>query len=1636
MAFSPITASTRIVGKYKRYLKTIFQISDKDYARQFDTELNHAGILSKGPYLDVVDSFKKGKSLNELMAEGTLPKSLKKLGMPLDRPLYLHQEKAIRTGNAKRNFVVSTGTGSGKTESFLIPILAELAREDEAGTLCPGVRALIIYPMNALANDQVERLRDVLKNYPRITYGSYTGQTRQKQNEALQEYKVLNNGKTPLPNELISRDAMLVSPPNILITNYAMLEYLMVRPRENVFFNGQYASNWKFIILDEAHVYRGSTGIEVSMLLRRVRSTVNAPDMQYILTSATLGDESQNQEVADFASRLCSSAFRPEDIIRADRIDPAKEKGRTVDRDFSVYRDIAESIRNGQEEAVFRLSGQQGNDAREAIYNYILQDAHYWEMRELLKDKPKTVRALAEAERCTEEEIEDFVIVAAYALKNGAQLFDAKYHMFIKAMDSAFITLEPSKKLSLTRKRRIYENGQEYAAFEIGLCTACQSIYLLGRMNLQHYFEQVGGISEERQVLYLGEEVSENDEDSLGIPGQGLTKKSKICPHCGKLMPEKPSAAECCEHDPKDYVTVYQIDKKQNELTKCVCCENTNMRGIIRPFFTGQEAVTSVLGTALFEELPSKEIIKTTVEADDEFDFDEDETITEEKDSAKQFIAFSDSRQASAFFASYFQQTYENILYKRMIVHTIEEEKFIDTVPELASALQAYFEKYRIVPRGLSSRNEAWKAILAEMVYNSQANSLQNLGFYHLSIDDKDSRAASKKNLNLQEVRDIINVCLLTMMSDAAIDYPVTLNQQDKEFFTYNGHEGGFTLSDSSLAGASSFCPSRENGMNRRLDYLERIFSVVQPGTTREESLKFLEGIWKGILTKRELVVSGNGDLYKVNSNKLHVKTRSQFYRCPICRKITPFNVHGVCPTFKCTGTLEKINLAEERKDNHYYRMFRDLEIRNMKVVEHTAQLSRERAYDYQRQFKERKIDVLSCSTTFEMGVDVGSLETVFMRNMPPSPANYAQRAGRAGRSLRSVAYALTFCNKANHDFSYYSQPEAMIRGKINPPVFSVENDKIAIRHVFASALSFFWKIHPEYYSTVETFTEERNGKTGYGEFKEYLGHKPGNLKQFLISVLPSALCQKYGIDSFAWTERLTGEEGVLTRAMAMYQYDMDILQKALQDAMNGHGSFDYTMQRINNYKREPILAFFSRKNVIPKYGFPVDTVELTMIGTKGRGRMNVELQRDLSIALSEYAPGSEVIADGNLIRSRYIKKVPNIAWKQYDYVYCRKCHTLNIDQHMTRHTDTLKKCVVCDDELEVGIKSFIIPEFGFTAGEISKATLVKPKRTYNSEIAYVGFHDSVEQKEVNSGTKKYELIYSQNDEMAVLNQSNFHVCFTCGYTETSKNEFKTVIRKKHKMPSGRDCTSNLLSKTALGYRFQTDVLQVRFIWPQIRFIDQAMSILYGLMKGACSYLNIEQSDISGCIQYFGNDYTQEGNYTLILYDNTPGGAGHVKRLYDEAAFNGVLHETYRIVSQCTCGEKRGDTSCYNCLRTYSNQKYHDRLQRRYVLDFLEKMFNENYLGFEKIKANIASGWTGVMDLLRSSPKEAVAFAKKARESGKSSPDAVGLEIANQDGDMVGEAELAWLEEKEAFLTEEQKADKAKITAEGWTILE
>ena len=314
MGFDILQASKNITEKYIRYLKTVFDIDDPTYKKLFNQEINNIGSFSKGPYLDVVDSFESGMKVQDLIDDGILSKDFKYIPDIYAKTLYKHQEISVKKLSEGKNVVVSTGTGSGKTESFLVPIINSLMKEkEEKGIITPGVRALLIYPMNALANDQISRLRSVLANYPSITFGAYTGQTPEGEERALERYKALNNGSKPLKNEIISRSRMKDTPPNILITNYSMLEYLMLRPKDNSFFQGQHSHNWRFIVLDEAHTYSVSTGIELSMLLRRLKAYLQDSDIRYILTSATLGGEKTNNEVAVYGCKVhhdkCSCRF-------------------------------------------------------------------------------------------------------------------------------------------------------------------------------------------------------------------------------------------------------------------------------------------------------------------------------------------------------------------------------------------------------------------------------------------------------------------------------------------------------------------------------------------------------------------------------------------------------------------------------------------------------------------------------------------------------------------------------------------------------------------------------------------------------------------------------------------------------------------------------------------------------------------------------------------------------------------------------------------------------------------------------------------------------------------------------------------------------------------------------------------------------------------------------------------------------------------------------------------------------------------------------------------------------------------------------------------------------------------------------
>ena len=1554
MAFSPVSASEQITNKYKRYLKTIFSINDTELSRQFTERLDEPGVFSKGPYLEVNASFEKGASIDQMIFNGKLAKSFGRINMPLSRQLHKHQEIAIEKAMSGRNIVVSTGTGSGKTEAFLIPILEVIIREYEAKTLRPGVRALLIYPMNALANDQTERLRELLSDFPEITFGSYTGQTKQKPQDALNEYKALNENKDPLPNELISREQIKQTPPHILITNYAMLEYLLVRPDDGIFFAGEYAHLWKYIVLDEAHVYHGSSGIEVSMLLRRLKTTLGNDDIQYVLTSATLGKDNSNTEVAEFAENLCGSPFDASDVVRAHRIKPVPS-GEVFSLPADFYKKVVNTINEGNGEPSL---------SPETLYDRILHDSNYNLIYSHL-DMPRTLSELSDIVGWSVDQLADFVAVASKAEKEGVRLFDSKYHMFLRATESVFITLGDDRKLFLTRKKMHYEpDGREYHVFEIATCSVCHSIYIVGAEKegflVQSSFNTADDL---RSVFFLGDAISDTDDDHLLEDENVETEDYEVCARCGFLRRAGRGSRGYCDHGKESFYKLIKVNLNEDSetLTKCVSCENTNSFGILRMFFTGQEAVTSVIGTALFEELPSYTIKKTTIDANDDdsgFSLPAQTTIEEGIRQAKQFIAFSDSRQAAAFYATYFDQSYRTILYSRLIVETLTKLKTGENgkpVDQFVDDLITQFDRHGIANDNPNNcRKEAWKAILHELVDNNGTTSLSNMGLIGISLSSDNMPENRDHGLSAEEVCGLCSVFALGMMADAAIIYNCSLNQADKEFFAHKGIECSYTLSDpSNSIRRKAFVPRFVDRSNKRADYLQRVLARSGLAYDNEKTNKLLESFWTRIFVAGELVAYIDG-AYKLQSQKIIISSPRKWYICPVCKKKTFINVKGVCPSYKCRGVLEDIDMPSVMKENHYYQMYQSLDIRELTVAEHTAQLNREKAYEYQKQFKQKYIDVLSCSTTFEMGVDVGTLETVFMRNMPPSPANYAQRAGRAGRSKHTAAFALTFCNKSSHDFSFFTSPLRMIKGRIDPPKFVVENEKIAIRHVYASALSFFWRRNPSLFSKVSQMTEagtDPGSKSGAEEFCRYLRTQPADLKEYIRRFLPPALLEKYSVDTYGWLNGIIGEDsenpGVLTKAVAEYEYEVGILNSAIEEAIRNKHNVDRLMSRVRVYQNEDILSFLSRKNVLPKYGFPVDSVEMSVSSTSETGRLGLQLSRDLSLAISEYAPGSQIVANGNLITSRYIRKIPKMGWKMYDYILCNKCNTLNLVPHTGNDCpEQLNSCRACTAELHpTSKKVFIVPAFGFEADsdKITKPGLRKPERTYRGEVSYVGNRKDTTWQKYQIGKGKLEVLLNNSDEMAVINHSNFFVCESCGFTDLDEKTFTRSKNKKHKNSAGYPCFNdgtNKLSRYSLGYRFETDVLLVRFLQPEIdeRNLALALSLLYGILKGICGCLNIEESDISGCVQFFHNESTNRPNYSLVLYDVTPGGAGHIKRLSGESIFRQVLVETKRLMDECTCGGEDKDSSCYTCLRSYYNQRYHDSLSRKYILDFIDQI--------------------------------------------------------------------------------------------------
>lgn len=1538
----PVSAAGDVLGDYRRYLKTLLSPKDPAIAAEFNRAIDTTQTFAKGPYLQLTPPYAPSRSIAELVEEGVLCASFKGMSkaFPVERPLYKHQENALRKIHSGRNLIVSTGTGSGKTESFLIPIIDSLLREKEKGTLRPGVRALLLYPMNALANDQLKRLREILKDTPEITFGRYTGETKQTFEQALSAYRETNGQKSePLPNELISREQMQAEPPHILLTNYAMLEYLLLRPRDTTLFDGEFADDWKFIVIDEAHVYAGAQGTEVAMLLRRLKDRVaRGKKLQCIATSASL--EGSNQRITDFGSDIFGEPFEfddsdetRQDIVRATILE--RPTTATWSFDDSLFdEEITEGglLRSLEDRAP-------GAASETDLYELLCKEKHIVSLRELVKAHSTSLDDAAAyfwPELPTEHamhRIHNLVLFgSSITSETGIPVFSARYHMFIRAAEGAFLGYEPDGAPRVFLDRRVTMPESDSLVYEMGACRKCGSIYLEGSVDgkvdkflpLEETKRAPSGRGKHWFVHTSSDsEALADDDDGSAAADKQPSPLVYVCPSCGKISGKPTLTCGCGTHVPA--VSGRLLRHSASDHMTCPEC-GASGNNLVRQLRTDSNAAPAVLTTSLFQLLPESE----------------DDELADKIGAGRKLLAFSDSRQAAAFAAPYLEATYNRLMELRILFAALQHVDFSEAgeIDRWITKSAEIAAERRAIRRRLSNAERQEKVgpwVFSELASVRRKNALEGLGLVRVKlsrayVDELDKVYGLIETLlgSRQASQDLIDLLVQNIRHNGALIAPSSVNYGDDRFSPRTGQQLFTKLgtSDSSPA-TKSWLPRR--GTNTRFTFVQKVLQKLGAAGENDQNVtQLLDFVWQQLVEAqvlRQPIERREG--FAVDYRALEVTNGDscEWYECDVCRQLTAFNVLDLCPNGWCSGTLHRVDpKSEELFNDHYRSLARNMKIVPLSAKEHTAQWTPLEAAQIQKDFISGDVNVLSCSTTFELGVDVGDLQSVVLRNVPPRTANYVQRAGRAGRRTGSAAFVLTFARRDAHDFSIFQDPVSMIDGEMAAPFIQVGNPRIATRHMYSVAFAAFLRhlaeSGTEWEDVGQFFLGKDDRPRGIPLIKEFLSSCPPEIHNALTRIFPTALHQELGISDDSWVAAYLDLFDLTNNAL---EDDYHIIEKerdfkiSLQELRQA-AAWDYTLHTI---EKEKLLSLLAKRNLLPKYGFPVDTVELRTDFTEEGSKIN--LSRDLALAVSDYAPGASIVAGGKVWSTAGLQLRPGRSLRTFHWYECKECD--NVETSISDFTEG-SSCSQCGALIPLHKpKVMVIPEFGFVASPNPKQVGTIPPESSWHRLEFVrNFGDQQETSTFsNSGHEVIIRSYTRA-EMGVLERGStnngFRVCPTCGWAGPSRS-----IPRTHKNPrTQKDCLGSVLLRS-LGHFYQTDIAAIAV--PS--FFDAEseywLSALYALIESASEHLEINRDDLTGTLAMSG------GKRVLILSDAVPGGAGITQKIREY--FPEVLEKAIHRVSDCSCGE---DTSCYACLRSYSNRRFHTILRRDKALELLEEM--------------------------------------------------------------------------------------------------
>ena len=1693
MQYTPSQAAEHLKESIANYIESQYRISHQLVFAERSAILRERGVIAQDPFIEATPAFAPARLLRDLEQDypENIPPGLAKLvehGVPVDRfPLYTHQEEALLAsfGDAP-NLLVATGTGSGKTEAFVLPILARILKEARTWsapkappddgtwhhsrrheTREAGLRAIILYPINALVNDQMSRLRRVLSlngspDWQRkhldgnlIHFGMYTsltpptrGPEQSSKRREFEEYKqhleeeweslgdrLRSTGNWPATGgaEMLCRWDMQGAAPDILVTNYSMLEYMLIRPIESPIFDMTRAwlegadDRVVTLVLDEAHTYTGAKGTEVAHLVRRLKERLGIrPDsnkFRAIATSASipnvLGAEG---DLTTFTSDLFGEPQNSFTLMHAG-VSDEEPNGRDTDsrslRAFALFHDTFShadpwSSMRALSQALGLAGANEDEDPQVALHQLLSNNEDLRWVRARTARNATRLSELAQecwprAERDAQERaIAGLLAAGSYArpvpLPDTPPILSMRLHTFFRGLPGLWACLDPNCPEVPEQYRgerpvgRIYTDPRPWCSERCGArvlemfsCRRCGLLFVggipdSGAGSLWPWSDDFGGEPKEL-----------TDYRIFGVeqPHHGYSahhRSFKTTLTCG---PQAPFARPSFGVNP----TAKEPNGSEGSPfpTQCPRCQNYRRldggREIIEPLRTrGPRSISVVMEDTLRVQ---PDIAATNGTA------------------GRKALVFSDSRQDAAQLAGDLRRDHRYDVFRQLLYRVLhrcricgglgvlrEESAYeIGRETSLAEIVcdECGGDEYSPTPRPIPYRElrsgvidlqidreinptaghlpdaferleDDQSAVYAEALVSFDIAArreiaqgdigLEPLGLAMWSVNLPE-RTGQLEPLSQDETHSLLRTVARILATEHILLPPEPLRPWEWPFDDRMQPYEKQRIVPANRRQGDNIVPYNLQPQRKLGRYVRAVARRLLAEWRIQDVEDWLDGLrwplWNALKGFRILVPAGR----RVNEQTPHGIRIDSFelrpvgdtvFRCAACSYVMGEVLLGVC--YRCGQTAEQVEATGIQNFFRRSALFAKPGAGHpdpypLQAAEHTAAIERHEARNIERWFQDlfretehredHRIDILSVTTTMEMGIDIGSLLSVGLRNVAPTVANYQQRAGRAGRRGSAVATVVTFALDRSHDQYYFHRPKEIVSEAPRVPVLYLENEVIARRHVRSLILGGFF---PGWLSkgasaglfgawgTVERFLVGG----GHAELKRHINENRAALLQRAGAVVDGSMKDRIG-------------EWLL------------VLPDEVESVAHGSGVNDDLLESL-------MLA-----GLLPKYAFPVDVVKLSIPEDEEQeDRYESQdfysgISRDLRIALTEYAPGAEVI----------LGRFPET------YIY-RSAAVYDPSAHLPDYTPTekLNECKRCRAvtltrvEAESGAEC---PECG--SGDVLTMPYLRPRgftvdaalpnggrETYRSGRERAGFTPPAQllvgANAITQGRNNpsfapglYSSVHVGDLFMRNMGPDRampgFDLCPACG------RHMDADIAGEHTYPAnvpphrgfrrgpraGQPCPNKdeFDNRVVLGHRFNSEVILLAVDMPE--FLDAPMmepsgrAVWYSfgtlMAEAASRYLQVSPEEVQIGVRP-ARDRHGRVQCEVFIYDNVPGGAGYARAIQDSL---GQITELALEMGR-NCPNASCSGACYHCLLGYRNQQIHNLLDRELSVSVIE----------------------------------------------------------------------------------------------------